>query len=135
MTGEPTDTASEMALSAPSYINYHLKSEVSNTLHCQLCSTLTQHFESRTGKAPLQSTYTERKKWCHVPQFINYCLKYEHPLLFVVGYVQPVTQQYESRTVRKATLQPKQPLLKIPMISITKGSHHVLSPNLHTFYC
>ena len=29
----PNDTT------CPSYINYHLKSEVSITLHCQLCST------------------------------------------------------------------------------------------------
>ena len=41
----------------PSYINYHLKSEVSITLCCQLCSThYTQQYESRTvQKAPLQS--------------------------------------------------------------------------------
>ena len=40
MTGEPTHTASkkEIALRA-SAINYHLKSEVSIMLHCQLCST------------------------------------------------------------------------------------------------
>ena len=36
MTGEPTHTVSEMV---PSYINYRLKSEVSITLRCQLCST------------------------------------------------------------------------------------------------
>ena len=39
MTGEPIHIASEMALHAPSYINYRLKSEVSITLCCQLCST------------------------------------------------------------------------------------------------
>ena len=40
MSGDPTHTASkkEMAPHAPA-INYHLKSEVSITLHCQLCST------------------------------------------------------------------------------------------------
>ena len=37
MTGEPTHTTSkEMALHAPA-TNYHLKSEVSITLCCQLC--------------------------------------------------------------------------------------------------
>ena len=30
---------------------------------------ITQHFELRSvQKAPLQSTHTERKKWCRVPQ-------------------------------------------------------------------
>ena len=33
MTGEPN------GVTRPSYINYHLKSEVSITLRCQLCST------------------------------------------------------------------------------------------------
>ena len=41
MTGEPTHTASKEGNSTmyPSYINYHLKSEVSIMLRCQLCST------------------------------------------------------------------------------------------------
>ena len=39
MTGEPTHTASEKAPRAPAYINYRVKSEVSITLRCQLCST------------------------------------------------------------------------------------------------
>ena len=38
MTGEPTHTVFEMAPRAPA-INYHLKSEISITLRCQLCST------------------------------------------------------------------------------------------------
>ena len=38
------------------YINYRLKSEVSITLRCRLCSPVTQQYESRTVlKAPLQS--------------------------------------------------------------------------------
>ena len=45
----------------PSYINYCLKSEVSITLRCQLCSPVTQHFGSRTvWKAPLQ---TKQSLW------------------------------------------------------------------------
>ena len=37
MTGEPTHTASKERNG--SALNYHLKNEVSITLHCQLCST------------------------------------------------------------------------------------------------
>ena len=37
MTGEPTHTTSEMAQRTPA--PYHLKSELSIMLHCQLCST------------------------------------------------------------------------------------------------
>ena len=38
MTVEPTHIAFEMALQAPA-INYRLKSEVSITLRCHLCTT------------------------------------------------------------------------------------------------
>ena len=42
MTGEPTHTASKEITGARTpAINYHLKSEVSITFHCQLCSTYT----------------------------------------------------------------------------------------------
>ena len=42
MIGEPTPTSKERNGAVhPSYINYRLKSEVSITLCCQLCSTLT----------------------------------------------------------------------------------------------
>ena len=46
MTGEPLHTASKERNSAicPSYINYHLKSEVSITLHCQLKSEVSIMF-------------------------------------------------------------------------------------------
>ena len=62
-----------------SYINYHLKSEVSITLLCQLCST---HYSAVQIKNCLKSTsaihaYTERKKWCCRSSYINYHLKSE----------------------------------------------------------
>ena len=69
MTGEPTHTASKERNGAvcPSYINYHLKSEISLTLHCQLCST---HYKSRTSAikvASMKNTddfHYERKPSC-----------------------------------------------------------------------
>ena len=70
MTGEPTHTASEMGAARPSYINYHLKSEVSITLRCQLqyVQLVTQQYESRTfPEEPLQSTHTKRNG--AAPQF------------------------------------------------------------------
>ena len=44
MTGEPMYTTSKekMVLHSPA-TNYHLKSEVSTTLRCQLCQPSTQH--------------------------------------------------------------------------------------------
>ena len=46
-------------------------------LRCQLCSTVTQHFESRTvQKAPLQFTHTKRNG-AACPGYINYHLKSE----------------------------------------------------------
>ena len=40
----------------PSYISYRLKSELSITLRCWLCQSVTQQYESRTvRKAPLPS--------------------------------------------------------------------------------
>ena len=63
-SSELTHTTSEM-VPRPSYINYRLKSEVSIAFIVSYVQPVTQHFESRTvQKAPLQSTHTERKKWC-----------------------------------------------------------------------
>ena len=58
--------------------NYRLKSEVSITLHCQLCST---HYTPRTvRKAPLQSTHTKRNGVA-CPSYINYHLKSEESIM------------------------------------------------------
>ena len=55
MTGEPMHTASEMA-PCPSYINYHLKSEVSLRFVVSYVQPITQQYKSRTvRKALLQS--------------------------------------------------------------------------------
>ena len=56
MTGEPIDTASKErnGITCPSYINYCLKSEVSITLRCQLCST---HYTALRIKNCLKSTF------------------------------------------------------------------------------
>ena len=105
MTGEPTHTASEMA-PRPSYINYHLKSEVSITLRCQLCSTRYTVFRIKNCLKSTSTIHAYQKKEM-VPRVPIIVRKVKHPLRFVVGYVQLVTQQYESRTVRKAPLQSK----------------------------
>ena len=85
MTGEPTLTAPKERNGAvcPSDINYCLKSEVSITLLCQLCSL----YNRTVQKAPL---HTKREKWRCAPQLycINYRLKVKYPLRFVVNYVQ-----------------------------------------------
>ena len=64
----------------PSYINYHLKSEVSITLRCQLCSTCLLHsisnqelFEKHLYNPRIPK---ERNRAMH-PNHINYCLKSE----------------------------------------------------------
>ena len=52
------------------YINYRLKSEVSITLHCQLCSTCFTAFGSRTVRnVPLQSTHAERRNGVAHPSY------------------------------------------------------------------
>ena len=53
MTGEPTHTASEM-VPGPNFINYRLKSEVSITLRCRLCST---HYTTIQIKNCLKSAF------------------------------------------------------------------------------
>ena len=54
MNGEPMRTASKERNGTPA-INYHLKSEVSITLRCQLCST---HYTALRIKNCLKSTST-----------------------------------------------------------------------------
>ena len=64
------------------------------------------------------------------PSYINY-MKSEVSIML---HCQLCSTHYTAvwiKTVWKAPLQSKQPLLKIRMISVTKGSHHVLSPNRH----
>ena len=66
MTGEPTHTTSEMVLHAPIII---YKAKYPLCFIVSYVQPITQHFGSRNvRKAPLQSTHTERKKWCRAPQ-------------------------------------------------------------------
>ena len=63
----------------PSYINYHLKSEVSITLGCQLCSicyTVIQ-IKNFSGSTSTIYAYQKSKEMVPHPNFINYCLKSE----------------------------------------------------------
>ena len=59
MTSEPTHTTSEMM---PSYINYFLKSEVSITLHCQLCSTCYTALQINNCLKSTSAIHAYRKK-------------------------------------------------------------------------
>ena len=69
MTGEPPHTASEMVPRTPAtYINYCLKSEVSFTLRCQLCSTCYTVFWIKNCLKSTSAIHAYRKKWCRVPQ-------------------------------------------------------------------
>ena len=123
-------TTYEIVLNAPAISSkkyYVSLSAMLNLLH----SSANQELLENNEKHLCNSRILKERVGAVHPSYINYCLKVEYPLHFVVGYFQPVTQQYESKTVRKAPLQSKQPLLKIWMISIMKGSHHVLLPNQH----
>ena len=72
MTGEPTHTASKErnGVVCPSFINYHLKSEVSITLPCWLRSTL---LHSNTNQEPFekhlcnQSSHYEKYRYIGKP--------------------------------------------------------------------
>ena len=78
MTSEPMHTVSEMAPCTPTISIIVLKVKYPLCFIVGYVQPVTQHFESRTvQKAPLQSTHTERKKWCCAPSYINYCLKSE----------------------------------------------------------
>ena len=81
MTGKPMYTTSKERIGTvrPCYINNRLKSEVSITLRCQLCSTVTtQHYKSRTvRKVSLQFTHTTSKESAAYPSYINNHLKSE----------------------------------------------------------
>ena len=90
----------------PSYINCHLKSEVSITLHCQLCSTRYTVFRIKNCSKSTSTIHAYQKKEIvpRTPIILIIARKVKYPLRF---YVQPVTQQYESRTVWKAPLQSK----------------------------
>ena len=79
MTGEPTHTASEMAPHAPAmYINYHLKSEVSIMLRCQLCSTCYTALQIKNCSKCTSAIHAYTKRNCTThPNYINYHLKSE----------------------------------------------------------
>ena len=63
----------------PNYINYRLKSEVSITLHCQLCSTrYTAIMNQELFEKHLCNLHVPTKRNGAVrPSYINYCLKSE----------------------------------------------------------
>ena len=107
MTGEPTNTASEMVLRTPAISIIALKVKYPLRFVVSYVQPVTQHYKSRTvRKAPLQSMHIPKERnGATCSRYINYHLKVKYPLRFVIGYVQPVTQQYESQTVRKAPLQ------------------------------
>jgi len=56
MTGEPTHIESKVqnGVTCPSYINHHLKSKLSITFRCQLCST---HYKPVQLKNCSKSTF------------------------------------------------------------------------------
>ena len=62
---------------APSYINYHLKSEVSITLRCQLCSTHYTAFRIKYFSGSISTIYAYQKEMVLHPNLINYHLKSE----------------------------------------------------------
>ena len=68
MTGEPHAYHIWNGAMSPSYINYCLKSEVSITLHCQLCSTCYTAFRIKNLSGSTSTIYAYQKKWCHSPQ-------------------------------------------------------------------
>ena len=72
MTGEPTYTASEMA-PRPN----RLKSEVSITLCCQLCSTRYTAIRIKNFSGRTSTIYAITKEMVPRPNFINYCLESE----------------------------------------------------------
>ena len=73
MTGESTHTASEKALRAPAiYINYHVKSEVSIMLRCQLCSTRYTAFRIKNCSKSTSTIHAYQKRNCAAcPNHIN----------------------------------------------------------------
>ena len=93
MTGEPTHITSEMAqCTVAIYISYRLKSEVSITLRCQLCSNCHTAFWIKNCSKSISTIYAYRKKeWCRAPCYINYHPKSEvsitlHRQLCSTGY-------------------------------------------------
>ena len=68
MTGELTHTVSKMEpQTCPCYINYRLKSEVSITLRCQLCSTRYTAFRIKNFPGNTSKIYAYQKKWFRAP--------------------------------------------------------------------
>ena len=77
MTGESTHTASKVRKGAmhPRYINYLLKSEVSITLCCQLCSTCYTTLQIKNcskSTSAIHAYRIKRNKWCRAPQLYYY---------------------------------------------------------------
>ena len=111
-----------------------MKSEVSITLRCQLCSTRYTAFcsESTSTSRALKSTHTKRNSAAR-PNFSNYCLKSEIPNML----------RCRLCLTRYKAIRIKNCLNSTPEIKIatmknmddfrfdSKGSHHVLSPNRH----
>ena len=137
MTGEPTHTASKERKGAvrPSYTNYHLESEVSITPHCQLLSTRSLHNitnQELFKKHLCNPRIPKEKNGAAHPSYINYCLK---SAVFIMLHCQLCSTQYTILRIKelleKHLCNQSSYYEKIWMISIMKGSHHMLPPNRH----
>jgi len=64
---------------------------------------------------------------------INYMSKSENYRYFIASYVQPVIQQYESTTVQKEPFCSHHMRSTVWMISVSNGSHHMLTTKLTLF--
>ena len=109
---------------------YHLKSEVSITLRCQLCPTHYIAVQIKTCSKSTSATHAyKRRNGVARPSYINYHLKSEVFIMLRCWLCSICCTAVRIKNCSTSAIEIT--LSKIRTISVTKGSHHVLPPNQH----